>query len=130
MRKATFRILTPSGLSEREFESVVGLDATGSFGIMAGHTDFMTVLNPSILAFTSGGRKWYNAVDGGVLRVERGVVTLATRESVEGEELDALRAVLERRFSAREQKEEAFLDLLGNMEKLLVDRMVKFERGG
>ena len=129
MKTATLIILTPSAMVEREVESLTAVDGSGSFGVMARHTDFITVLKPCILAYRSAGAEGFAAVDGGVMRVDGGTVTIATRESVEGKDYAGLRAVIEKRFAMREEKEAAFMDLLKNMEKLLVDRMVKFERG-
>ena len=69
------------------------------------------------------------AVDGGILRVEKGAVTVASREAVEGKDLSALKETIECDFCKKAEKEATFMDLISNMEKLLLDKLVKFEKG-
>lgn len=123
-------ILTPSGAIELDVDGVTALDGSGSFGILARHIDFITALRPCILTYRRGENEGYVVVDGGMMRVDEGRVTVAARRAVRGEDLTELRGLLAREFAVMEEKEATFLDLLSNMEKLLVDRMVKFERGG
>jgi F-type H+-transporting ATPase subunit epsilon len=67
-------------------------DATGTFGILDGHADFLTVLAISVVSFVdSAGRERYVAVRGGMLRVKGGVdVVVATPEAIESNDLHAL----------------------------------------
>ncbi len=123
-------ILTPSTAIELDVDGVTAVDASGSFGIMARHTDFVSALVPCILAYRKGEDGGYVVVDGGVMRVEAGRVTVAARRAVKGEDVAQLKELLMREFAVMEEKEATFMELLGNMEKLLIDRMVKFERGG
>jgi len=123
-------ILTPSGAIEKDVDSVTAADSSGSFGIMARHTGFLSVLSPCILVLRKGDTHGYAAVAGGIVRVESGRVSIATRQAVEGADYAGLREMLATEFRKKEEKEATFEDLLSNMEKLLVDRMVKFERGG
>lgn len=69
-------------------------DETGSFGILAGHADFLTVLAPSVLRWRGADSvTHYCAVEEGVLRVTAGTrVSIACREGVLGDSLDALQA--------------------------------------
>lgn len=73
--------------------SVRAEDSTGSFGIMAGHADFLTVLGVSVLMWRDGdGREHCAALRGGVLRVRGGdVVEIATREAIVCDRLGHLR---------------------------------------
>ena len=59
-------------------------DETGSFGILAGHADFITVLAVSVITWRSHkDDEHYVAVRGGVLTVRDGdLVEVATREAV------------------------------------------------
>ena len=74
-------------------KSVRAEDSTGCFGIMAGHTDFLTVLQISVLTWRdSDGREHCAALRGGVLRVSGGnLVEIATREAVVCDHLQDLR---------------------------------------
>ena len=67
-------------------------DETGSFGILTGHADFLTVLAVSVLSWrNTQGDERHVAVRGGVLVVETGsAVRVATREAVAHHDLAAL----------------------------------------
>ncbi|EEP85587.1 alternate F1F0 ATPase, F1 subunit epsilon, partial [Burkholderia mallei GB8 horse 4] len=64
-------------------------DASGAFGIRAGHVDFVTLLRASVVRWrTADGATHYAALDGGVLRVTRGArIEIACRDAVLGESL-------------------------------------------
>jgi F-type H+-transporting ATPase subunit epsilon len=67
-------------------------DESGSFGILPGHADFVTVLEPSILRWHGeDGVAHFCALETGVLRAVGGhLVTVACREGVLGDALDVL----------------------------------------
>lgn len=75
-------------------------DATGAFGILPGHADFLTALALSVLSWRDGrGAEHHVAVRGGMLRVHGGdMVAVATREAVPGEDLAQLEAEVVSRF--------------------------------
>ena len=122
-------IITPASAITKTADSLRAMDSSGFFGVLSRHQDLMTVLNPCILMYREGGMEGFVALDGGILRVEAGRVTVASREAVEGKDLSELREALESVFYRKAAKEAAFMDLLSNMEKLLVDNIVKFEKG-
>ncbi|MFM0649609.1 F0F1 ATP synthase subunit epsilon [Paraburkholderia bryophila] len=81
-------------------EAVVALraeDESGSFGILPGHADFLTVLTPSVLRWHGAENvQRFCAVEEGVLRVSEGrSVTIACRNGVLGDSLAALEARIE-----------------------------------
>lgn len=83
-------------------------DETGAFGILPGHSDFITVLSISVITWRDDRDKEHHvAVRGGVLTVRNGnFVEIATREAVGEETLQQLgKAVLER-FREEAQTEE------------------------
>jgi F-type H+-transporting ATPase subunit epsilon len=69
-------------------------DQSGSFGILPGHADLLTVLVPSVLRWrTADGAARFCAVRGGVFTVASGRdVAVACREGVVGDSLDELEA--------------------------------------
>jgi F-type H+-transporting ATPase subunit epsilon len=69
-------------------------DQSGSFGILPGHADLLTVLLPSIVRWrTADGVTRFCAVRGGVFTVSSGCnVAVACREGVVGNALDDLEA--------------------------------------
>ena len=83
-------------------------DASGAFGILAGHFDFLTVLATSVVSWRrADGRETHCAVRGGVLTVTGGQdIAIATREAVVSDDLVELETeviqALERR-AAEEQ---------------------------
>lgn len=79
--------------------SVRAEDASGSFGILPGHADLITVLTLSVVAWRhADGRPGWCAVRRGVLAVHGGhEVAIATRQAQLGDDLASLEhAVLDR----------------------------------
>ena len=98
------RIVTPLSIVIEE-DGVLALradDATGSFGILPRHADFLTSLAISVVSWESGNRtRHYCAVRRGVLSVGGGHdVTIATREAVAGDNLVTLHETVLARFRA------------------------------
>lgn len=86
-------VLTPLAtlLDRDNLFQVAGRDSSGAFAIRHGHATFMTVLDPSVLTLRDvEGRESYCAVSGGLLRVERGTITVATPQAETGSELEPL----------------------------------------
>ena len=105
------RIITPLSVVVDE-EGVLALcadDATGSFGILPGHADFLTSLAISVVNWKGGdGSRRYCAVRRGVLTVAGGHdIAIATREAVVGEDLATLDQVVLGRFRADIETEKA-----------------------
>ena len=69
-------------------------DQSGSFGVLPGHEDLLTVLVPSVVRWrTLDGAACFCAVRGGVFAVSGGRnVSVACREGVVGDSLDELEA--------------------------------------
>jgi F-type H+-transporting ATPase subunit epsilon len=69
-------------------------DQSGSFGILPGHADLLTVLVPSVLRWrTADGAARFCAVRGGVFTISSGRdVAVACREGVVGDSLEDLEA--------------------------------------
>lgn len=108
------RITIPTAVVA-ELDDVVHLhaeDASGAFGILRRHADFLTVLETSVVSWRrAGGAEGHCAVRGGVLTVSGGEsIGIATREAVLGDDLVRLEAeVLEtfRHKTAEEQSARA-----------------------
>ncbi len=88
------RIVTPLSVAVDE-DGVLALraeDATGSFGILPGHADFLTSLAISVVSWRGAeGTRRYCAVRRGVLTVLAGrEIAIATREAVPGDDLATL----------------------------------------
>jgi F-type H+-transporting ATPase subunit epsilon len=106
------RIVTPLSVVAEE-ENVVALraeDASGSFGILRGHADFLTSLSLSVLGWQREDTSQnYCAVRRGLLTVSGGrEITVVTREAVLGDDLDTLdqKVLAKFRAAAESQKTE------------------------
>ena len=106
------RIATPTGLAVDavDVRHVRAEDATGSFGIQLGHSEFVTTLTVSVVSWRdANGGEHHAAVRGGVFRVHAGrFVEIATREAIIGDRLEELgHAVLFRMREAAEMEAKA-----------------------
>ena len=96
------RITTPLAVVVDE-DGVLALraeDASGGFGILPMHADFLTSLAISVLGWkSSDGTRRYCAVRRGVLSVTAGRdIVVATREAVTGDDLSTLDETVLARF--------------------------------
>jgi F-type H+-transporting ATPase subunit epsilon len=96
------RIITPLAvvIDDAAVTAVRAEDDSGSFGILAGHADFLTSLAISVLGWTrTDGTRHYCAVRRGMLSVTAGKdVAVATREAIADDNLTTLEATVLARF--------------------------------
>jgi F-type H+-transporting ATPase subunit epsilon len=105
----SLEIMKPDGcLLRADIRSVRAVDASGSFGIFPGHEDFCTALAPSVLTYRDdAGAQHYVAVDGGVLLLENGHISIATREAVLSDDMDGVSVAVASLLRARRESEQA-----------------------
>ncbi len=114
-----------------DIRSLRAEDASGSFGLLPGHVDFLTVLRPTVVRWKhADGRAGFCAVEGGVLCLRGGRIELACRHGVLGDDLPQLQ---ERVIAAREQQRD--LARRARVEHLqlhtrAVRQLVHYLRGG
>jgi len=124
------KIVTPTGIFEREIKHIRLKDATGFFGIMNGHVDFLTILLPSLGYYTDiNDKEVFLAVDGGILSVRRGVITLTSRGIFESEEAWKLSEIIENTIFKRDKTELSFSAMLKGIERAFIEKTIEFERG-
>ncbi|MEZ5833663.1 MAG: F0F1 ATP synthase subunit epsilon [Dongiaceae bacterium] len=82
-------------------------DATGAFGILPGHADFVTALTVSVVSWSdTRERRHHVAVRGGMLEVRDGqTIAIATREAVRGDDLQRLETDVLERFHRQVDEE-------------------------
>ncbi|WP_158773916.1 F0F1 ATP synthase subunit epsilon [Cobetia sp. L2A1] len=85
---------------DEEIDSLRAEDASGSFGILSGHTAFLTALVISVVSWRKAETHQFCAVRGGVLSVIDGNIAIATREAVIGQNLATLDDEVLARFRA------------------------------
>jgi len=98
------RIITPLSVVIDE-DGVLALraeDASGGFGILPHHADFLTSLAVSVVSWKSvDGTRHYCAVRHGVFSVTAGQdIAIATREAIPGDDLATLDETVLARFRA------------------------------
>lgn len=101
------RIITPlSIVLDEDIDSLRAEDASGSFGILAGHAPFLTALTTSIVSWRKGETERFCALRGGVMTVgDRSDIDIATREAVTGEDLATLDGDVLARFQSEADTE-------------------------
>ncbi|WP_323772334.1 F0F1 ATP synthase subunit epsilon [Antarctobacter sp.] len=96
----TLTVTTPLDVevAETGVTSVRAEDRSGSFGLLPGHADFLTVLGASVLRWRGSEGVWhYCALRGGILRVSAGdTIDVACREAVRGDDLSVLEALVKK----------------------------------
>lgn len=100
-------IATPeTAVVEGAARKVRAMDESGSFGLLPGHADLLTVLPSSLVRWEDDqGAVHYCAVRSGVLTVSGGEhVAIACRKALLGDDLHALEAEIE---AARTDEEDA-----------------------
>lgn len=125
----TVKFITPLETFERQVLSLRLRDASGYFGIMKGHRDFMTALVPS-LGFYRGadGNETFLAVKGGIILVRQGRVTVLSREVVESADADRLTLMLREEMEKKDLYESSFREMMAGMEKSFWKKRVEVER--
>lgn len=105
------RIVTPLSVAvdADDVASIRAEDASGGFGVLPGHADFITTLSPSVVSWRSGGDGWHHcAVRGGTFCVEAGdTATVTSREAVCDDDLETLETTVLERFAADAEAEKA-----------------------
>lgn len=117
-------------------------DATGSFGILPGHADLLTVLSVSVLIYrlataaddeasegVVAGREHFVGLRGGVLRVTAGRhVQVFTREATQSDDLRTLSVEVKSRLTQAAAQEAEAYKTFARMEGALLSHMTDFLR--
>lgn len=112
-------------LSDRVVSLQAG-DASGRFGLRTGHEDFLTVLVPCVVRIQSeSGGERFAAVDGGVLLLERGRISIATRDAVVADRLEQVADAAAAMLEARHEKERAARSGFAELETTLLRELRK-----
>jgi F-type H+-transporting ATPase subunit epsilon len=117
------RITDPTAiLVDTDVRSVRAEDASGSFGILSGHADFLTALGVSI---------GYCAVRNGILTVSHGTeVAVATREGHVGDDLGTLEHDVLARYRERDEGERSERTASAKLRMQAIRHMVEALQGG
>jgi F-type H+-transporting ATPase subunit epsilon len=109
--------------------SFVGEDASGSFGILAGHARMMTSLIIGLARFRIGDDNWkYLAVPGAVLYFHDDVLTLSTRRYLLDEDYMRISQALQQQLLAEEESLHTMKESLHHMEQEVLKRLWEMGR--
>lgn len=104
--------------------SFVGVDASGSFGILAGHARMMTSLVTGLARFRCGEGAWrYLALPGAVLYFHDSVLTLSSRRYVLDDDYLHISKALQQQLLTEEEQLYTMKESLHHMEKEVLERL-------
>jgi len=128
----TIRIQDSTRVEEIEgVTSFVGEDATGSFGVLAEHTRFMTSLVTGLARFRVGEQAWqYLALPGALLYFHGNVLRLSTRRYLLDDDYMRISQALQQQLLAEEEKLRAMKESLHHMEEEVLKRLWEMDRKG
>jgi F-type H+-transporting ATPase subunit epsilon len=106
-------------------------DATGAFGILPGHADFLTSLSVSVIRWRDDrAYEHYIAVRGGVLEVRGGdAIAVATPETIADDDLHRLETEVIARFHRQLADEQAARIDAQRLYLAALHRIIRYVRG-
>lgn len=127
----TLRIVTPPKITEKRIKAIRLKDGSGFFGIMKGHINFITAIEPSLCYYLDeNDREVFLAVDGGIVSIKGGVVTITSREIFESDDAEKLAEIIENTMVKRDASELSFLNMIKGIERSFMEKSLEFIRGG
>ena len=108
----------------KQVTSFVGEDATGSFGILAGHARMMTSLVFGLARFRTGENAWqYLALPGAVLYFNNNELSLSTRRYLVDDDYERISIALREQLLAEENDLRELKKSLHHMEEEVLKRL-------
>jgi len=110
--------------------SFVGEDASGSFGLMQGHTRFVTTLVFGLARIRYEDKRWdYLALPGAVASFDQDQLTLCARRYLRGDDYTQISQSLREELVQEEQLLVEFKHSLEQMERAMMLRLWRIGRG-
>lgn len=130
MNTFTIRVLDSTGQQEfTDVVSFVGEDASGSFGILAGHARMIAALVVGLARFQRADGSWrYLAMPAAVLYFENNVLSLCSRRCLAGDDYEAISTALREQLLAEESRLASMKDNLHRMEDEILRRLWEIAR--
>ena len=129
----TFSLHLLSATEQQEVEGVtsfVGEDASGSFGIQAGHCRTMTSLVFGLARFRCGDAGWqYLAVPGGLLYFVGKRLSICTRHYLMDQDYQRVSRLLQEQLMLEEQSLRETKTSLRRLEESVLQRLYEIGRG-
>lgn len=104
--------------------SFIGEDASGSFGLLAGHARFMTIISVGIAKYRIGESSWkFLAVPNGVIYFHNNLLTLCTYRYLLDDDYMRISQDLQQQLLAEEEKLQTVKKSLHHMEEEVFKRL-------
>jgi F-type H+-transporting ATPase subunit epsilon len=114
-----------------DVRSFVGEDASGSFGLMAGHTRFMTSLVFGLARFADSAGSWrFLALPGGMLYFHENEMTISTRHYLIDADYARISSAIDEQLVAEEETLYDVKQSLRRMEEEMLRRLWEMRRDG
>ena len=130
----TFTVVLRDATHSKEIEGIssfVGEDATGSFGILAGHARMATSLVVGLARIRTGNGDWlYLAVPGALLYFLNDTLTIATRRFLLDDDFTRINSALKQQLLAEEEELRGMKESLRRMEEHMLKRLYEIGQGG
>lgn len=131
MNRLSLAIFLPNRLF-RQIDSVVKVVAEGLegfFTLLPRHVDYVTVLVPGILTVQAeDGRPLFFAVDHGTLIKQNRTIRIATRNCIEGKDLQSLGRIVAEEFYQLDDLEKKARTALAGLEHAMLRRFAELKK--
>lgn len=126
----TLRLLDATHTEEiADVTSFVGADASGSFGVLAGHSRMMTALTMGLARFRLAQRDWkYVAASGGLLYMNDNVLSLSARLYLVDDDYTRISRELQEKLLVDEERLQKIKESLHRMEREVLERLWQMSR--
>jgi F-type H+-transporting ATPase subunit epsilon len=129
----TFVLVVQDAVHLEQFERVtqfIGWDDSGSFGILAGHAHFMTILSWGLARFQTADGGWQClAMPGGLFTFTKNRATVSTRRALSDPDADRISRALEEQLAVEEQSLQGMKQSLSRLEEEMFKRLWRMGRG-
>ena len=127
----TLKVVTPQKITEKRVKTIRLKDETGFFGIMKGHINFVTAIEPSLCYYLDeNDREVFLAVYGGIVSIKGGMVTITSREIFESDDAEKLAEIIENTMVKKDSSERSFLNMIKGIERSFMEKTLESVRGG
>jgi len=127
----TLKIVTPQKITEKRIKAIRLKDETGFFGIMKGHINFATALEPSLCYYLDENeREVFLAVDGGIASIKEGMVRITSRAIFESDDAEKLAEIIDNTMVKKDASELSFLNMIKGIERSFMEKTLESLRGG
>ena len=108
----------------------IGWDDSGSFGLLADHERFMTVLSWGLARYQTLDGPWhYLALPGGLLYFAQNMATISTRRFLHDDDADRISRALEEQLVAEEDRLKTMKQSLSRLEEEMFKRLWRMGSG-